>query len=65
MQSFLKSKARVYALVAVTILMQCCCCILPVGFQMQKDNPALRQAVERIEARLSDVPAVSAWLDGR
>lgn len=65
MQSFLKSKARVYALLGVTIVMQCCCCILPVGYQMQKDNPAFRQAVERIEARLSDLPAVSAWLDGR
>lgn len=65
MQSFFKSKARIYTVVGITLILQFCCCILPVGWQMQKENPAIRQTVTRIESRLNQLPVVSAWIDGR
>jgi hypothetical protein len=62
MQSFFKSKARLYTVLGVLIFQQCCCCILPIGWQVQKENPAVRQIIERVETRLADLPSLSAWL---
>lgn len=65
MQSLIKSRARLYTMIGVLLFTQCCCCILPVGWQIYRDQPAVQQTVERIEQTISGLPAISTWIASR
>lgn len=65
MRKLINTKARMYTALGVLIFTQCCCCFIPVGWQIYRDQPAVRQTAERIEAVWSGVPAISAWIAGR
>lgn len=49
MHPLFRKKNRVAALVSVALLAQCCCCILPVGWQVQRESPTVQSMIERVE----------------
>ena len=59
MQSkMMKKSFRASAVVSLMFLAQCCCCILPVGYQVQQgEAPNVRRIVERIETFYQEVTA--------
>lgn len=38
-----RKKSRVFALLSLGFLAQCCCCILPIGWQVNQGSPAAQQ----------------------
>ena len=57
MQSKMKKSFRAVTIVSLAFLAQCCCCILPVGYQAQQNSPAVQQISERIETLYEDLTA--------
>jgi hypothetical protein len=49
MASLFRKKIRVLALASLLFMTQCCCCILPVSWQVQQPSPAIRSVVDRLE----------------
>ena len=49
MHPLFRKKSRVAALVSVALLAQCCCCILPVGWQVQQESPSFQTMIEKVE----------------
>ena len=63
MKSLFKSKLRVGALFSMLFLTQCCCCILPVYYQVERENQTVQQVIERFETTLLESPVVISLLD--
>ena len=61
MNSKMKKSFRVASIVSLAFLAQCCCCILPVGYQAGQNFPVVQQFSERMESIYQDV---SASLEG-
>lgn len=58
-----RSKFRVVSLVSLALLSQCCCCILPVGWQVSRDAPAAQRTIQQIEDTFSvNLDAVESFL---
>lgn len=47
-----RKKSRVIALLSLVFLAQCCCCILPIGWQVNQTSPAVQQITELFRAGL-------------
>ena len=48
MHPLFRKKSRVAALLSVALLAQCCC-ILPVGWQVQQESPSFQTMIEKVE----------------
>ena len=53
MHPIFKKKSRLMSLVSLTLLAQCCCCILPIGWQVNRSPNNVQAAIERIEHTLN------------
>jgi hypothetical protein len=49
MTPLFRKKIRWLTLVSLVLVTQCCCCILPLRWQVQQQQPAIRQEILRIE----------------
>ena len=47
-----RSKFRVLTLISVVFVAQCCCCFLPVGYQVQRDAPQSQQVMDTLSYNL-------------
>jgi hypothetical protein len=77
MYSHLRRKARAIALGGILIVTQCCCCILPIRWQVDRGVPGvnasvLNSGVERALCELKSVAAAgaaqvlpAAWLEAQ
>jgi hypothetical protein len=52
MHPLFRSKFRVITLASVALMAQCCCCILPVGWQVREETPAVQALIDRVEETL-------------
>lgn len=58
MQAKMKKSIRTFSVVSLLFLAQCCCCILPVGYQIQgQRSPAVQQFIRQVETFYQDVTA--------
>lgn len=49
-----KLSFRVASLVSLVFLAQCCCCILPVGWEVRQNFPVVQQFLEQVEILYQD-----------
>lgn len=50
MFSVFHKKARVYTLLSLVFVAQCCCCIIPVGWQVWETSPSVQRILELFQA---------------
>jgi len=63
MGNLFRKKAQVASLVSLALLTQCCCCILPVGWQVSRDTPGAQKAIQQIEEVFSiNLDAVETFI---
>ena len=48
MHPLFRKKSRLIALVSLTFLAQCCCCIVPLRWEVERNAPVVQQVLERI-----------------
>jgi hypothetical protein len=52
MHPIFQKRSRVFALVSLMLLAQCCCCILPIGWRVEQTSPAVQQVLNLFQAGL-------------
>ena len=57
----LRNKPRLALVLSVIILLQFCCCILPLGWQVQRNSPIVQQILQSAQARIAPLEMVMSW----
>jgi hypothetical protein len=51
MHPLFRKKSRILSLVSLVLLAQCCCCFLPIRWQIEREPAGVQALVQQIETR--------------